>query len=109
MVFLECDGQMVVFLVAPVNIQIVQDLLDKIMIMICLNALGPNKCLKPLQVASRYLETHEHMVNVCLLIWTVPEPLVNAMNFLYSIAEMVNVLVHMKIFSGNLVLRGRVT
>ena len=33
-----------------------------------------------------------------VLISTDPEPLVNAMNFLYSIAEMVDVLVHEDIF-----------
>lgn len=88
---------------APVNIQIVHDLIDQIMITIrtVLSTLGPTKCLKPLQGTRRYLETHEQMV-----IWTVPEPHVNVMNFLYSIAEMVNFLVNMKIFSGNLVLRG---
>ena len=64
---------------APVNIQIVQDLLDQIMIMTSLNAPGPNKCLKPLQVARRYLETHEQMVDIqelLVLIWTFLEPLV---------------------------------
>lgn len=73
---------------------------------------GPKKGLKPLGMTKKYLETLEKMVNVQVipvLIWTVPEPLVNAMNFQYSIAEMVNLLVHLKIFPDNLVQRARVT
>lgn len=80
--------------------------------MTVLKALGPNKVLVPLRMARKYLETLERMVNVqeiLVMIWPVPELLVNAMNFLHSLAEMVNLLVHFEIFSDNLVLRERVT
>ncbi|XP_041501505.1 spindlin-2-like, partial [Microtus oregoni] len=50
---------------------IAQRLLDQIMLMIrtALDALVPNKCLKPLQVAGKYLKNYENMIEKVSEIW----------------------------------------
>lgn len=42
-----------------------------------------------------------------MLIQTVPEPLMKAMDFLYRFADRLNFLVHLKIFPDNLLVRRR--
>ena len=80
--------------------------------MTVLNSFGPNKELKPVEMIRNYIDALEQMANVqeiLVLMWTVSESLVNAINFLHSLAEIANVLVHLKMLSDNLGLRGSMT
>ena len=80
--------------------------------MTVLKSLGPNKDPKPVEMIRKYIDALELMANVqeiLMLMWTISESLVNAIKFPHSLAEIPNVLVHLKTFSDNLRLGGSMT
>lgn len=70
-----------------------------------------SKGLDALALSRKHLESLEQMVNiqeVLMLVRVALELLVNAVNFLHTLAEIVSLLVHLKLFSYNFVLMGSV-
>ena len=66
-----------------------------------LKAHGSKNGLKPLRMTKNFLETPAKMMNdqvITMLIWTVPEPLLNAIDFLSSLAERIIFLYNLRYF-----------